>query len=238
MQIVKAVLLMTGAVADDLAGAGAVQVQPVRRCSATPPTKSGKGEAFLEPGLRYGVEMPTLQTFYSKIDLLSPRPRAGARHRRPAAHPDPLLHRARPPRPPASRVLWAIGIIGTFYLITLALGFGAAALVGTARRSAAQDTAGNTAAPQLAQALGGVFGGDLGGADPARDHRGGRLRHHPRRGRRADPGLVVQSVAHDFYANVIKKGRRPSEQEVRVARIAAARHRRDRDRAVDLRRRT
>ena len=60
----------------------------------------------------------------------SPRPRPGARHRGPAAHPDPLLHGARRPRPPGSRCNWAIGLIGTFYLMTLALGFGAAALVG------------------------------------------------------------------------------------------------------------
>ncbi len=46
-------------------------------------------------------------------------------------------------------MLWAIGIIGTFYLFTLALGFGAAALVG-GEAITAQDKAGNTAAPQLA----------------------------------------------------------------------------------------
>ena len=60
-------------------------------------------------------------------------------------------------------VLWAIGIIGTFYLFTLALGFGAAALVGS-KAIRAQNAGGNTAAPQLAQALGTeYFGGDLGG---------------------------------------------------------------------------
>ena len=61
-------------------------------------------------------------------------------------------------------VLWAIGIIGVFYLMTLALGFGAAALVGGANITA-QDKAGNTAAPQLAQALGERYlGGSTGGA--------------------------------------------------------------------------
>src|SRR6185436_10145808 len=61
-------------------------------------------------------------------------------------------------------VLWAIGIIGAFYLMTLALGFGAAALVGS-KNISAQNAAGNTAAPQLAEALGIKYlGGDFGGA--------------------------------------------------------------------------
>src|SRR3712207_9514762 len=63
-------------------------------------------------------------------------------------------------------VLWAIGILGTFYLFTLALGFGPAALVGS-HAITAQDRAVNTAAPQLAQALGvDFFGGRIGGAAP------------------------------------------------------------------------
>jgi cation/acetate symporter len=49
-------------------------------------------------------------------------------------------------------VVWAIWIIGIFYLFTLVLGFGAAALVGTDVIKAAGP---NSAAPLLAQALGG-----------------------------------------------------------------------------------
>ena len=96
VQIVKAVLLMGGTVLitvlvlakfdfnlSDLLGAAA--------------DNSGKGEAFLQPGLRYGV------TTTSKIDFISPRPRPGARHRGPAAHPDPLLHGADGARTRGSR---------------------------------------------------------------------------------------------------------------------------------------
>ena len=57
---------------------------------------SGKGSAFLEPGLKYGA------TDHVEARLHLARHRAGPRHRRPAAHPDPLLHGARPPRPPVS----------------------------------------------------------------------------------------------------------------------------------------
>ena len=59
-------------------------------------------------------------------------------------------------------VVWAIAIIGTFYLMTLALGFGAAALVGTEEVRAA-DPAGNLASPLLAEAVGGGSG-SVGGA--------------------------------------------------------------------------
>ena len=131
VQIVKAFLLMSGAAADDGAGAGRVQVQPVRRCSATRPQQSGKGDAFLEPGLRYGVESAgdALQTFYSKMDLLS---LGIALVLGTAGLPHILIRFYTVPTAKAARksVLWAIGIIGTFYLLTLALGFGAAALVG------------------------------------------------------------------------------------------------------------
>jgi cation/acetate symporter len=54
-------------------------------------------------------------------------------------------------------VVWAIGLIGSFYLMTITLGFGAAALVGSdaVRES---NKAGNTAVPLLALDLGGGAG--------------------------------------------------------------------------------
>jgi cation/acetate symporter len=126
---------------------------------------------------------------------------------------------------PSSRVarksvLWAIGIIGVFYLFTLALGFGAAALVG-GKAITAQDKAGNTAAPQLAQALGTrYFGGDTGGsvllAIIAAVAFATILA--------VVAGLTLassSSVAHDFYASVVKRGGASERDEVRVARIAA-----------------
>ena len=87
VQIVKAVLLMTGTILitvlvlakfdfnlSDLLGAAA--------------SNTGKGDAFLEPGLKYGVST-------DQPDRLPvARPGAGARHGRTAAHPDPLLHGA------------------------------------------------------------------------------------------------------------------------------------------------
>ena len=57
---------------------------------------SGKGESFLQPGLRYGVEnADATKTLLSQAGLHLAGAGAGARHRRTAAHPDPVLHRAR-----------------------------------------------------------------------------------------------------------------------------------------------
>ncbi len=88
------------------------------------------------------------QTFYNKIDLLS---LGIALVLGTAGLPHILIRFYTVPTARAARksVLWAIGIIGIFYLLTLALGFGAAALVG-GKAITAQDKAGNTAAPQLA----------------------------------------------------------------------------------------
>jgi cation/acetate symporter len=117
-------------------------------------------------------------------------------------------------------VLWAIGIVGLFYLFTLALGFGAAALVGSAAIKA-QSTSGNTAAPQLANVLGQkYFGGDIGGvtflAIIAAVAFATILA--------VVAGLTLassSSVSHDVYANVIKKGQASERQEVVVARFSA-----------------
>ena len=51
-------------------------------------------------------------------------------------------------------VVWAIGLIGLFYLFTLVLGYGAAAIVGSDTISNAPGGE-NSAAPLLAEALGG-----------------------------------------------------------------------------------
>jgi cation/acetate symporter len=182
--------------------------------------RSGKGAAFLEPGLRYGVEKPAaIDTFYSKMDLLSlgialVLGTAGLPHILTRFYTVPTSRVAR------KSVLWAIGIIGVFYLFTLALGFGAAAMVG-GKAITAQDKAGNTAAPQLAQELGRRYlGGETGGsvllAVIAAVAFATILA--------VVAGLTLassSSVAHDFYANVIRRGAAAERDEVKVARIAA-----------------
>ena len=55
-------------------------------------------------------------------------------------------------------MLWAIGLIGTFYLMTLVLGFGAAAMLDTGPESKVVASGGNLASPLLAEAVGGGAG--------------------------------------------------------------------------------
>jgi cation/acetate symporter len=122
-------------------------------------------------------------------------------------------------------VVWAIGLIGSFYLMTIVLGFAAAAVVGSdSVRSSNQ--AGNTAVPLLALDLGGGAGTT-----------GGTVLF-------AVVGAVAfatilavvagitlassASVAHDLYATVRRRSgsrRRSKEskeqEEVKVARVAA-----------------
>jgi cation/acetate symporter len=219
VQIVKAVMLMTGALVMTILVLAHYKFN-LSSLLGDAAKQSGKGAAFLEPGLRYGVEKPdALETFYSKMDLLSlgialVLGTAGLPHILTRFYTVPTARIAR------KSVLWAIGIIGVFYLFTLALGFGAAALVGS-KAITAQDKAGNTAAPQLAQDLGTrYFGGETGGsvllAIIAAVAFATILA--------VVAGLTLassSSVAHDFYASVIKRGAASERDEVRVARVAA-----------------
>jgi cation/acetate symporter len=135
VQIVKAFLLMIGAILltfmvlwtfkfniSDLLGAAA--------------ENSGKHEAFLQPGLKFGKEVldpvsglvDPFKTMISKLDLISlgmalVLGTAGLPHILIRFYTVPTSKDAR------KSVNWAIGNIGAFYLMTIALGFGAAALL-------------------------------------------------------------------------------------------------------------
>jgi cation/acetate symporter len=220
VQIVKAFLLLTGAVVMSLMVMAIFKFN-LSDLLGDAAEKSGKGAAFLEPGLRYGVETPgdALKTLYSKLDLLS---LGVALVLGTAGLPHILIRFYTVPSAKAARksVLWAIGLIGGFYLLTLALGFGAASLVGR-EAITAQDKAGNTAAPQLAEALGRRFlGGDLGGAAMLAIIASVAFATILA----VVAGLTLassSSLAHDFYANVIKSGDASDRQEVKVARVSA-----------------
>src|SRR5215212_2185500 len=162
VQIVKAFMLMSGALIMTFMVLAHYKFN-LSALLGDAAAQSGKGDAFLEPGLRYGVETAgdAAKTFYSKMDLLSlgialVLGTAGLPHILTRFYTVPTSKTAR------KSVLWAIGIIGTFYLLTLALGFGAAALVGS-KAIRKENPGGNTAAPQLAEELGGGAG-SLGGA--------------------------------------------------------------------------
>ncbi len=211
VQIVKAVLLMGGTILitflvllhfnfniSDMLG-GAVE-------------KTGKAN-FLDPGLKYGL------TTTSKIDFVSlgialVLGTAGLPHILIRFYTVPTSKTAR------GSVLWAIGLIGTFYLMTLVLGFGAAALLDTTSAdSAVVASTGNLASPLLAEEVGGG-NGSLGGAILLALISAVAFATILA----VVAGLTLtsaSSVAHDLYANVIKKGSATEKQEVNVARGAA-----------------
>jgi cation/acetate symporter len=110
-------------------------------------------------------------------------------------------------------VVWAIWLIGVFYLFTLVLGYGAAALIpGGAQRITDAPGGTNSAAPLLAYELGGeVLLGIISAVAFATILA-------------VVAGLTITasaSFAHDVYANVIKRGEASPDQEVKVARYTA-----------------
>jgi len=220
VQIVKAFMLICGALLMTVLVLVAYKLN-FSALLGSAAEKSGKGHAFLEPGLRYGKDFagnPT-RTMVSKLDLIS---LGIALVLGTAGLPHILIRFYTVPNANAARksVVWAIGIIGGFYLMTLALGFGAAALVGSAAISK-QDPGGNTAAPQLAEALGERYlGGATGGAVLLAVIAAVAFATILA----VVAGLTLassSSLAHDLYANVIKRGETNDREEVRVARYAA-----------------
>lgn len=159
--------------------------------------------ALIDPMQRYGA------TELSKLDFVS---LSMALVLGTAGLPHVLMRFYTVPTSKEARrsVVWAIGLIGLFYLCTLVLGFGAAALVGPDAILAAAG-ASNSAAPLLAFQLGGtLLLGFISAVAFATILA-------------VVAGLTITaaaSFAHDIYANVIKKpGEVDSAGEVRVARI-------------------
>lgn len=187
---------------------------------------SGQGLKFLEPGNRFGVEVvgDPLATLLGQLDLIS---LALALVLGTAGLPHILIRFYTVPSSKVARksVNWAIGNIGAFYLMTIALGFGAAALVpreilgrGFKEDGSLVDSSGNVAAPQLAQVLGGGEG-SLGGAIMLAVI--GAIAFAVILATVAGLTLASStSFAHDLYGAVIRKGKATAAEEVRMARIA------------------
>jgi cation/acetate symporter len=219
VQIVKAALLMGGTIL--MAVLVLVHFHfDISSMLGSAAKGSGKGRAFLEPGLKYGRHVPgdPRATVINKLDFIS---LALALVLGTAGLPHIVTRFFTVPdgRAARSSVNWTIGLVGVFYLMTLVLGFGAAAIVGH-RAIAAQDPAGNAAAPQLAHALGEQMGGRIGGnillAFVAAVAFATILA--------VVAGLVLASsasLAHDYFGHVIMLGHPRETQEVAVARFAA-----------------
>ena len=154
---------------------------------------------ILAPGLKYGANPLDFVSLALALVLGT----AGLPHVLMRFYTVPSSREAR------RSVVWSIGLIGTFYIFTLILGYGAAALVGPARIATAPG-ASNAAAPLLALKLGGPW---LLGIIAAIAFATILA---------VVAGLTITaatSFAHDIYASVIKKGQADPKSEVRVARI-------------------
>ncbi|MFI5716672.1 cation acetate symporter [Nocardia sp. NPDC051750] len=210
VQIIKAVLLIAGAavmtvmvlakfgfnVSDILGGAQ----------SAIAGSADSKVAArdVLAPGAQYGGSEMSKLNFLS-LGLALVLGTAGLPHVLMRFYTVPTAKEAR------RSVVWAIALIGAFYLFTLVLGYGAAALVGPDKILSAAGGQ-NSAAPLLAFELGGVI---LLGIISAVAFATILA---------VVAGLTITasaSFAHDIYANVIRRGKVDDNAQVRVSRITA-----------------
>ncbi|MBF6088774.1 solute symporter family protein [Nocardia cyriacigeorgica] len=210
VQIIKAVLLITGA--------GVMTVVVFAKYgfnlseilgSAQTAVSGSANEAVaardvLAPGAQYGGSEMSKLNFLS-LGLALVLGTAGLPHVLMRFYTVPTAKEAR------RSVVWAIALIGAFYLFTLVLGYGAAAIVGPDKILAAAGGQ-NSAAPLLAFELGGVL---LLGVISAVAFATILA---------VVAGLTITasaSFAHDIYASVLKRGKADEAAQVRVSRITA-----------------
>ena len=205
VQIIKAVLL--------IAGAGLMTIMVLWKFGANfseiltdaqaaiSGNEATESRDVLAPGAKYGGSM-TSQINFLSLAIALVLGTAGLPHVLMRFYTVPTAKEAR------KSVVWAIALIGAFYLFTLVLGYGAAALVGPEKilSSAGKE---NSAAPLLAFELGGVvllgiISAVAFATIPA-----------------VVAGLAITasaSFAHDIYANVIKRNKVSEDDQVRVSR--------------------
>ena len=208
VQIIKAILLMSGTVLLSVLVLAHFDFSFARFFEAVSRVTYTEGGVsvtrdFMQPGLRYKPPYGALDLLSLGLALIFGT--AGLPHILVRFYTVPDARTAR------ISVVWAMGLIGTFYIMTTFLGFGAATIVG--RDVIAVSGGTNMSAPLLAKALAGdVFFAFISAIAFATILA-------------VVAGLTISastSFAHDFYTNVIHSGveRKPGE-EVRVARIAA-----------------
>ncbi|AJW40508.1 cation acetate symporter [Rhodococcus sp. 05-2255-3B1] len=210
VQIIKAVLLIAGAAFmtvlvlakfglnfSELLGSAQTMV-------AGSASDAVAARDVIEPGAQYGGSATSKINFLS-LGIALVLGTAGLPHVLMRFYTVPTAKEAR------RSVVWAIALIGAFYLFTLVLGYGAAAIVGPDRILASAGGQ-NSAAPLLAFELGGVI---LLGVISAVAFATILA---------VVAGLTITasaSFAHDIYASVIKKGKVDDKKQVKVSRITA-----------------
>ena len=208
VQMIKAVLLVSGAAVMTvlvLMGDGFnLDALALAAQQAALDPGTGTGKDLLEPMGRYGATDWTKLSFLSLSLALIAGP-SGLPHVLMRFYTVPTAKEAR------RSAVWAIILVGVFFLFTLVLGLGAAKLVGQQTILAAPGGA-NSAAPLLALNLGGeIFMGVISGVAFATILA-------------VVAGLTITasaSFAHDVYNSILKDGKADPAQEVKVARYTS-----------------
>ena len=174
---------------------------------ATNMTATELGQRFLEPGLY--LKNPIDQISLGMALVLGT---AGMPHILMRFFTVPTAKDAR------TSVIWAMAIIGGFYVLTLFLGLGAAMNVGAAKISSI-DAGGNMAGPLLAQYIGGGENSIMGNLFLAFVAAVAFATIVA-----VVAGLVLASasaMSHDIWVGVVKGEHATQEEEVRAARISS-----------------
>lgn len=199
VQIIKAVLLMLGTVIISCMVLAKFNFNLLNMFSQMK-TATPLGADYLNPGVKYKVPLDTLSLMLALV-----LGTAGLPH---------ILMRfftVKDAKTARSSVMWATWIVGLFYIMTIFLGFGAAAFVGSETIIKA-NPAGNMAAPLLAQVLGGDFLMSFVAAVAFATILA------------VVAGLVLSGAsafAHDIYGQIIKKGKISEKKQMLAARYAS-----------------
>jgi cation/acetate symporter len=199
VQIVKAVLLMAGTFIISLMVFAKFGFSPTAMFEHMK-TATPLGEAFLNPGNKFKDPLDTIS-----LNLALVLGTAGLPHI--------LIRFFTVKDAPTARqsVVYATWLIGAFYIMTIFLGFGAAAFVGN-NAIVSANAAGNMAAPLLAQELGGDFLFAFVSAVAFATILA------------VVAGLVLSAAsafAHDFYSHILRKGKATEKEQMHAARWAS-----------------
>ncbi len=199
VQIIKAVLLMLGTIIISFLVLSRFNFN-IFEMFTTMKTATPLGEAYLNPGVKYKVPLDTLSLMIALVFGTAGLPHILMR-----------FFTVRDAKTARSSVIWATWIVGIFYVMTIFLGFGAAAFVG-ADIIQASNAAGNMAAPLLAK----VLGGDILMSFVSAVAFATILA--------VVAGLVLSGAsafAHDIYGQIIKKGKATEKEQMLAAKYAS-----------------
>ncbi|MDN3019304.1 sodium/solute symporter [Paenibacillus sp. BSR1-1] len=199
VQIIKAILLMGGTFIISIIVLAKFNWS-ITDMFAQMKTATPLKESFLNPGVKYKIGLDTISLNMGLVLGTAGLPHILVR-----------FFTVKDAKTARSSVVYATWIIGIFYVMTIFLGFGAAAFVGNSEIVAA-NPAGNMAAPLLAKAIGGnmlfAFISAVAFATILA----------------VVAGLVLTAAsafAHDFYNEILRKGKASEKQQVSMARWAA-----------------